>query len=195
MQNLWKMLFFLLFGLNILAGLTILMFMYFPTNPDDSSQRMIDLDEGREEVKFQISTNKADLNKLIKHYLESTAPKNEIDYEVILQDEVELYGILKVFTKDIRMKLTFDAEALPNGDLILKQNSMSIGQLRLPASYVLKFVNDHYSFPDWVSILPNDEIVYVALQKMKLKSDIKVKVNKFDLRNDDIMITIGVPTD
>lgn len=148
-----------------------------------------------EDVKFQIQTNKADLNRIINHYIEQEGLQSPIEYEVVLNDEVELYGTMKVFTQDIEMKLTFEPEALENGDVILKQKSISIGKIQLPVPYVLKFVRDQYDFPSWVNIQPNDEQVYVELQKMKLKSDIKVKVNKFDLKNNDIRFTLLVPTD
>jgi uncharacterized protein YpmS len=33
----------------------------------------------------------------------------------------------------------------------------------------------------------------VNMQQLKLKSDMKIKANKFDLKNDDIAFTILVP--
>lgn len=161
----------------------------------DETEPLKEQSTAKEDVKFEIKTNKADLNRIINHYIEQEGLKSPIEYEVMLNDEVELYGTMKVFTQDIEMKLTFEPEALENGDLILKQKSISIGKIQLPVSYVLKFVRDQYDFPSWVTIQPNDELVYVALQKMKLKSDIKVKVNKFDLKNNDIRFTLLVPTD
>lgn len=146
------------------------------------------------DVQFQVQTNKAELNKMINHYIEEEGLKSPIDYKVILQDEVELFGTMKVFTQNIEMKLTFEPESLQNGDLILKQKSISIGQIQLPVPFVLQFIQEQYDFPEWVSIHPNDELIYVSLQNMKLKSDIKVRVNKFDLRNDDILFTLMIPT-
>lgn len=150
--------------------------------------------EANRDVQFQVQTNKAELNKMINHYIEEEGLKSPIDYKVILKDEVELFGTMKVFTQNIEMKLTFEPESLENGDLILNQKSISIGQIQLPVPFVLQFIQEQYDFPEWVSIHPNDELVYVSLQNMKLKSDIKVKVNKFDLRNDDITFTLQVPT-
>ncbi|HEY2421371.1 MAG TPA: YpmS family protein, partial [Neobacillus sp.] len=87
----------------------------------------------------------------------------------------------------------FEPEALSNGDLVLKQKSISIGSLNLPVSYVMKFISDNYKIPKGVDIRPNDKLVYVNMQQLKLKSDIKIKVNKFDLKKNDIVFTLVVP--
>lgn len=191
MKNKWKKIFLLLLGINVFAVLFVLILLLVPV---ENGVEPIRDDLQNDGVQFRINANKADLNRIINHYIEEEGLKSPIDYKIVLEDEVELYGTMKVFTQDIQMKLTFEPEALQNGDLILKQKSISVGQIQLPVPYVLKFVRDQYDFPDWVNIQPNDELVYVSLQKMELKSDIKVKVNKFDLKNDDIHFTLLVPT-
>ncbi|MDQ0155103.1 YpmS family protein [Robertmurraya andreesenii] len=191
MNKKWKLLFFLLLGINILVIFLMVILINLPI--EDEAVPKSNEKAGRD-VQFKIQTNKQDLNQIINHYIEEEGFKSPIDYKVMLQDEVELLGTMKVFTQDIEMKLTFEPEALPNGDLILRQKSISVGQLPLPVSFVLKFIRDQYDFPKWVTIQPNDELIYVSLQEMKLKSDIKVRVNKFDLKNDDIQFTLLVPT-
>lgn len=144
-------------------------------------------------VPFKIQTDKQDLNQVINHYLEKEGLTGAIDYKVILNDEVELYGLIPVFSQDIQLKLTFEPQVLDNGDMVLQQKSISVGQLQLPVSYVLKFIGDKYKLPEGVTIHPNEEKIFVSLQKMKLKSDVKVKVDEFNLRNDDIRFTLLVP--
>lgn len=146
-----------------------------------------------EQVSFHVKTNKQDLNKLINYYLKEEAADSPIGYRVILGDEVELYGTLPFFSQELNMKLTFEPEALKNGDLVLKQKSMSIGSLHLPISYVLKFISENYKLPMGVDIRQNDNLIYINMQQLKLKSDIKIKANKFDLKKDDIAFTILVP--
>ncbi|MGG0716850.1 YpmS family protein [Robertmurraya massiliosenegalensis] len=191
MTDKWKKRFFLLLGLIILFVFVVLIMVNMPIKDKTLPPTA---DEQEEDVQFQIQATKSDLNKIINHYIEEEGLTSPIAYEVLLNDEVELYGTMKVFTQDIEMKLTFEPEALENGDIILKQKSISIGQIQLPVSYVLKFIRDQYDFPEWVNIHPNDELIYVSLQRMKLKSDVKVRVNKFDLVNDDIQFSLLVPT-
>jgi uncharacterized protein YpmS len=108
---------------------------------------------------------------------------------------VELMGSVPVFTSNLDFKLDFEPKALENGDILLKQKSISVGQLNLPVSYVLKVIRDSYNFPEWVKIQPTDELIYVSLQDMKLKSDIKVRANEFNLKEDNISFRLLVPVD
>jgi uncharacterized protein YpmS len=144
------------------------------------------------DVRFTIQTNKQDLNRLINHYLKEEY-SGSLDYEVLLTDEVELYGNIPVFSENVEMKLTFEPVALENGDLELQQKAISIGKLTLPVPLVLKFIQSSYPIPDWVTIQPDEEKVYMELQNMKLKSDLKVRVHEFDLKNNDIEFSLQVP--
>ncbi|WP_174732962.1 YpmS family protein [Mesobacillus harenae] len=190
MKKHWKMAFFILMGLNITIVLYILINLFLPIEggtPDVADRGT------NEDVGFLVTSNKSDLNKVINHYLDEEIKSGQINYDVILDHEVDLYGTLAVFGQDLQMKLSFEPQALENGDLLLKQKSMSIGRLQLPASQVMKIVRDRYALPDWVIIQPKEETVYVSLQNMELKSDIKVRANEFDLKSDNISFTLYVP--
>ncbi|MBU8878939.1 YpmS family protein [Bacillus sp. FJAT-29790] len=186
----WKKLFFLLLGINVLIVLLLLILVKLPAADGEYISRHLKSDDY---VPFQIQTNKQDLNQVINHYIEMEGLAGAINYYVILNEEVELYGSIPVFSQDIQMKLTFEPKALENGDIVLQQKTISVGKLQLPVDYVLKFIADRYKLPEWVSIQPNEESIYVSLQKMKLKSDIHVKVDEFNLKNDDIRFTLLVP--
>lgn len=190
MKNKWKTGFLLLVGLNLLSALILLLLILIPSTDEENIQLK---EPSSDNVAFQVQTNKNDLNRLINHYLEKEADGSPIEYQVHLRDEVELYGVMPFFSQQLNMKLTFEPEALENGDLVLKQKSISIGSLDLPVSYVLKFISENYKLPEGVVIRPNDKQVYVNMQQLKLKSDFKIKANRFDLKNDDIEFTIQVP--
>lgn len=190
-MNKWKTLFFILFSFNLAIIVIIGLFIFLPA--DSQKKENIEIDEAEQEIVFPIKTSKSDLNKVINHYLEKE--KSPIHYQVVLRDQVELYGTVKVFTQDVEMKVFFEPEALENGDLLLKNPSISIGRLQLPVPYVLKFVRDQYDIPEWVNIIPDEEYVYVSLHEMNLKNDLKVRVNKFDLRNDDLRFSLVIPMD
>lgn len=176
--------------INVAVIIVLYVYITLPVEDSEINKK----EERTENVPFQIQTNKHDLNQVIIHYVEEQQTNSPFDYQVSLDDYVNFSGTLSVFNQDIEMKVTFEPKALKNGDLILQQRSMAIGRLQLPASYVLKFVDERYQFPEWVDIQPNDETVYLNLQNMKLKSELKVKVNEFDLKNDRILFTLLVPT-
>ncbi|MCM3682397.1 YpmS family protein [Mesobacillus subterraneus] len=193
MKNRWKIGFFILLGIIVAAILFLWILAVSPAEESkiEPAKKSADSDD----VAFQVSTNKRDLNRVINHYIEEEGKKSSIDYQVLLTDEVELYGTLPLFSQELELRLTFEPQALKNGDLILNQREISVGKLRLPVSTVLKFVSDSYDLPEAVNIQPEEERVYVSMQRLKLKSDIKVRVNEFDLKKDNIKITLLVPAD
>ncbi|MGG5253917.1 YpmS family protein [Neobacillus sp. SM06] len=191
MKNKWKKGFFLILGIDLLIVL-ILLFLVIAPGTNNRENQLSKKPNG-ENVSFYIQSNKEDLNKLINYYLKKQAANTPIDYQIKLADEVELYGTLPFFSEQLNMKLTFEPEALKNGDLILKQKSISIGNLQLPAAYVLQFISENYKLPQGVEIRPNDKLIYMNMDQFKLKSNAKVKVNKFDLKKNDIAFTLLVP--
>jgi len=192
MKNRWKLAFFILLGFVGVFILTLLILAGTPVEQPETEQNNAEVTKDQH-VSFLVRTNKADLNKLINHYLEEEGFTGPMEYQVFVKDNVELYGTFPVFGQNLEMLLTFEPQALENGDLLLKQKSISIGSLNLPVAYVMKVIQQNYKLPNWVEIQPNNESVYVSLQEMELKSDIKVRANSFDLQRDDISFTLWVP--
>jgi uncharacterized protein YpmS len=190
MKNKWKIGFLLLLGINLLIAIVMLSLVMFPSVGPQTSK--VESPRG-EHVSFYVKSNKNDLNKLINHYIKEEAADSPIDYRVLLGEEVELYGTLPFFSDELNMKLTFEPKALGNGDLVLQQKSMTIGRLHLPISYVLNFIGKNYKIPKGVDIRPKDQLIYIHMQQLKQKSDIKIKADQFDLKKDDIAFTILVP--
>lgn len=192
MKNKWKKGFLVLLGLNLLF---VVILIWLVLNPAPSPEKNRLNPSKGQTVSFHVKSNKNDLNMLINHYLKEETADSPIAYRVILGNEVELYGTLPLFSQKVNLKLTFEPEALNNGDLVLKQKSISIGSLHLPVSYVMKFISESYKIPKGVDIRPDDKQIYVHMQQLNLKSDIRIKVNKFNLKKDDIAFTILVPVD
>ncbi|RFU66061.1 YpmS family protein [Peribacillus glennii] len=189
-QKKWKYLFFALLAINLLA---FIMVFFLAVQPVED-EKLRPGKSRNEDIQFQVDTNKKDLNRLINQYLAKEGFSGPIHYEVFLADDVQLFGTLPVFGQNVEMKMTFEPKALNNGNLELRQTSVSVGQMNLPVSYVLSFVKERYKTPDWVSIRPADEMIYVSLQNMELKSDIRVKAKTFDLKRDDISFMLTVPS-
>jgi uncharacterized protein YpmS len=188
-KNKWKIGFFLLLGLIFI----IIIFLFAMIKAPITDEKLVHEENNANFVSFHVASNKKDLNLLINEYLRKEVGEGPVDYQVVLDKEVELYGTIPFFSEELDMKLTFEPEALDNGDLVLKQKSIKIGKINLPVSYVLDFIRKNYKLPNGVTIQPNEERIYVAMGKIKLKSDTKIKVNEFDLVNDQISFTLLVP--
>jgi uncharacterized protein YpmS len=192
-QKKWKVLFFTLLGINLgLIGLFLILI-----TASSSETKIPQEDEGKGEnvVPFSVQTNKSDLNQIIDHYMKELSQKGPVNYQVNLEDEVQVYGQIKVFTQDLELMLTLEPEALKNGNLLLTPNHISIGKLSLPVEFVLKFMKAQYHIPEWITIQPNEGNIYVSLQELRLKNNLRVKADRFDLKNDDIRFTLFVPVD
>lgn len=171
--------------------LFLLLFVVLIKSPSPNV-KLPDTNSLQRDVNFNMKTNKQDLTRLINHYLKEKY-SGSINYKVLLTNEVEFYGEIPIFNENVEMKLTFEAKALENGDLELKQKKLTIGKWRLPVQLVLKFIQTRYTLPEWVIVQPNEEKVYIELQKMKTKNDLKVSAVKFDLISDDIEFSLHVP--
>jgi uncharacterized protein YpmS len=190
MKNKWKLGFFVLLGIDLLIVIIIMFLVLTPANKQDLSNKK---EYAGDYVPFHVQSNKEDLNKLINYYLNKEAGNTPVNYEVRLGNDVELAGKIPVFSEELDMKLTFEPEALKNGDIILKQKKISLGRLNLPVPYVLKLIEDNYNLPSGVEIQPNQNIVYLDMQKFNFKDNTKVKIDQFDLKQDKIFFTILVP--
>jgi uncharacterized protein YpmS len=190
MKNKWKLGFLILLGIDLLVVVILFILLQVPASETEMPKVKA---SDAEYVPLLVQSNKKDLNKLINHYLKKEAADSPVDYMVHLGDEVELYGTIPFFSQQLNTKLTFEPEALTNGDLVLKQRSISIGSMHLPVAYVLKIIRDNYKLPPGFEIKPNNKLVYIHMQNIKLNSGIKVKANKFDLKKDNIAITLLVP--
>ncbi|GIN40385.1 YpmS family protein [Heyndrickxia oleronia] len=184
----WKIAFFSLLVLNILI---VGLLSYFIFSPGVNEIPKYNVKESNK-INLKVKSNKKDLTNLINHYIQKENLNGPIDYSVNLDNEVELFGTMQIFSEDVQLKMTFEPVALKNGDLLLKQKSILIGDLNLPVSYVLKIIQKSYKLPEWVTIVPNEEVIYVGLHDLKV-NNMTVRANTFDLENDDIEFSLQVP--
>jgi uncharacterized protein YpmS len=68
-----------------------------------------------------------------------------------------------------------------------------LGLLQLPEKKILQYVKKELKIPEWVEIDPKNQQIYIGVTQMEVKSNFKVKVQSFDLKNDHITFRIKVP--
>jgi uncharacterized protein YpmS len=191
LKNKWK---FGFFSLLLLIFATIIAIAFLFVKPKEDLVVPENIPMGKENAKFEVKTSKKDLNKLIEYYKEKEF-KSKMDYKVFMDKDVVLKGGIPVFTQELPFEMHFEPRSLENGDLILKQKSISLGAVSLPVSYIMKFIRDAYDLPNWITIQPDQELIYVSVTSIQLKSNLKVRVNRFNLPKDDINFTLFVPTE
>ncbi|EAD5704289.1 YpmS family protein [Listeria innocua] len=189
-RNYWKWICLTLISLLILlvGWLYVTVFVLSPQEEPTPS-----LISNKSNIEFQTSTTKSDLNQLISSYIEEFSKEQDIGYKVFVANNVNFTAEAKIFGEPVELRLKFSPKVVDNGNIELSLTDMSVGALPLPVSYVMNYVNKNYKFPEWVTVLPKKEKIYLSLDKLKLKGDTKVRADTLNLKKDDISFTLLVP--
>ncbi|WP_099362837.1 YpmS family protein [Fredinandcohnia onubensis] len=190
-KNKWKFLFLTLLAVNLVCVLIFFGLLFAPNKEVAPKENVVSSND----VNLSVETNKEDLTRVINNFLKKEAKDNPLNYKVLLTERVMLLGTITVFGKEIDMVMTFKPEVIENGDLLLQQEAFTVGQVSLPVSFVLRYINDYYNLPEWVQIDSKKQDIYVYLSEMKMKSDMKVAVETFNLSKDELRFKLQVPID
>ncbi|WP_404403387.1 YpmS family protein [Jeotgalibacillus malaysiensis] len=190
MSNIWKVMFFTLLAV-ILIGTAIIGYLLLrPVEGEQANASPGTPPESRAE--FEVITNREDLTIVANRFIEEELG-GSIDYSVLFDDRVKLNGEIPIFSTSIDFQMSFEANALENGNLLLTQESLSLGAIDLPVSSVLKFIDDSYEFPEWVVMEPQNQQIVVQVTEIDVAQGLNVKTNQFNLEEDEISFSIYVP--
>ncbi|MBC1806989.1 DUF2140 family protein [Listeria marthii] len=189
-RNYWKWICITLITLLLLSAGWVYVAVFKLSPQEEPTPTLI---SNKSTVEFQTSTTKADLNQLISSYIEDFSKDQEIGYKVFVADNVNFTAEAKIFGEPVELHLKFSPKVVDNGNVELTLKDMSAGALPLPVSYVMNYVNKNFKFPDWVTIIPKKEKIYLSLDKLKLQGDTKVRADTLNLKKDDISFTLLVP--
>ncbi|GAA0605976.1 YpmS family protein [Virgibacillus siamensis] len=190
-KNRWKRLFYMLFGLNLLIVIAIIALIFWPVSDTEDSYPNKKITQQSSE--FIVRTTKQNLNELVNAYINKLLEGSNHHYKVSLKDDVHLQGELPVFSTSVPLSVHLEPIVQENGDVILKQKSISIGLLELPNQKIMEYMKKYLPMPKWVTINPEDEEIYVAVTNMKIKSNFHVGVEHIDLEANNLAFKIKVP--
>lgn len=190
-KNKWKQFFFWLLGLNVLVVLAILILIFWPVSetetPGGSEENTMQSSE------FTVRTSKQNVNELVNAYIEKLLEDTSHEYSVSLEENVELRGELPVFSSTVPVSVYLEPVVQDNGDIILKQESISLGQLALPNQKIMEYLKKYLPMPNWVTVDPANEEIYVAVTDMQIRSNLNVSVESFDLETNNLAFNIEIP--
>lgn len=188
----WKKRFFILVLTNVIILFILAIYLYSPIPKKDleiASKQY----EAENSSTFIVRTTKQNVNNLVNAYLDKLLAKTGHEYSIHLDEDVQLFGELPLFSSTVPLLIHFEPIVQDNGDLVLKQKSISVGQLQLPNRKIMQYVEKYLPTPEWVIINPRDEEVYVKVTEMDIKSNFKVAVEQFDVEANNISFNIEVP--
>ncbi len=189
--NGWKWAFLIL--LSIVIG-TIFWF-FTQMTPVIIGEPNLETKTSTDEVMFQVSTKKDDINQLVASYLkDEKIVKGPVNYQFKLEEQAQLVGTFQLFGKDVQFQLSLEPFVMENGNLQFKATGLSIGKLNLPITFALNQIESQLNIPDWVAIDSKQETLVFNLNEFTLDSGIHFSVDKIDLAENDIRINVYVPT-
>src|SRR5699024_9508284 len=158
--------------------------------------RKTELDKVSQEYKsensseFIVRTTKQNETKLVNAYIYKLLANYEDDYTKNLEEDVQLLEVLPIISTSVLVLVHFDPVVQDNGDIVLEQKSISVGNLKLTNKKIMQYLKKYLPVPEWVIIQPDKESVYVKVSEMNIKSNFEVGVQRFDL--DDNVIAFRI---
>src|SRR5690625_4153173 len=125
MKFTWKSLFLLTLSLNIFIIFMLVLFIFWPVQEVKRPKSGHYSPESQSE--FVIHTTKENLNELINAYIDKMLAQSNHKYHVSLEEDVHLSGDIPVFSTTVPLSIHLEPEVQDNGDLVLRQKSISIG--------------------------------------------------------------------
>ncbi|MBC5635552.1 YpmS family protein [Ornithinibacillus sp. BX22] len=190
-KNLWKSSFIALLLLNFSVLVIIALLIFWPV--ERSKVPAGEHQTTQNSSEFIIRTTKKNLNELINAYMYEYMKDSKHKYSVSLEEDVQLVGELPVFSTTVPLSIRLEPFVQDNGDVVLKQKSISLGLLELPNKKVMEYMSKYLPMPNWVTINPDDEEIYVAVTQMDIKSNFHVSVEQMDLEANNLSFKLKVP--
>ncbi|WP_156290149.1 YpmS family protein [Oceanobacillus salinisoli] len=190
-HNKWKRLFYSLLGFNIFIFAILAALIFWPVSENKISP--VPEPNTQDSSEFVVRTTKQNLNELINAYIDQLLVDSKHRYYIFLEDDVHLMGELPVFSTTVPLSVHLEPLVQDNGDIILKQRSISIGLLELPNQKIMEYMDKYLNMPEWVTINPLEEEIYVAVTEMEMKSNFTVSVEHIDLEANNLAFRIKIP--
>jgi len=188
----WRKRFITLCIINVIVIVALFMYLYSPIPEKDLQLATKDYSK-ENSSEFYIRTTKQNLNNLVNAYLDKLLLGTNHHYSVNLDEDVQLFGELPIFSTTVPLLINLEPIVQENGDIALKQKSISVGSLQLPNRKIMQYIDKYLPMPEWVIVNPKEEEIYVKVTEMDIKSNFKVKVEQFDLEANNISFKINVP--
>ena len=93
----------------------------------------------------------------------------------------------------VKFALNFVPEKTSQGNVILHAKSLSVGQLKLPMSYIMSYIKKNYTLPDWVSLNQKKRTILLDLNKYSQKKAINYHVNEINMDQGQFRIGLTIP--
>ncbi|WP_172189624.1 YpmS family protein [Lentilactobacillus kribbianus] len=124
--------------------------------------------------------NKKQINALSDYYLNKQQAGETNQYHFKIEDQAIVYGTVTVLGSPVNYSLFLTPNVESNGNVTLKATKLSVGKLRLPISVVMALVQKSYKLPDWVTMNPAKNEIYLDINHIN-NDGINYRAKKMDM--------------
>lgn len=124
--------------------------------------------------------NKKQINALSDYYLNKQQAGETNQYHFKIEDQAIVYGTVTVLGSPVNYSLFLTPNVESNGNVTLKATKLSVGKLRLPISVVMALVQKNYKLPDWVTMNPAKNEIYLDINHIN-NDGINYRAKKIDM--------------
>jgi uncharacterized protein YpmS len=187
----WKRAFFILVGFTLITSATVACsILYLVFSPPPIEPEKVDSGPGLESF-FTLSTTKSAMNKWINEELSKREKKfDNIHYEVILNEYINLQGNLIIFNREVPFQMVFEPFVNEEQGLTLREREIRLGKLQLPGDVVLALIGEQINFPKWVKVVPSRHEIIVNVKEIELEKGMQLSITEFDLENDQLQFNL-----
>lgn len=185
-MNKWKVAFLLLAGIVVFACVYVFVMATSPVEQETTP----------EPAEFEgnvvtLVTTVNEFEAISTQYLKNQLTKSPVPVEIEMNESIRLNSTLTVFGVDVPISMDFEP-IVEEGNIRLKQTEVNVGKLNIPPRSVLKLMKDSVDFPNLITILPNDEEIYVDLSRVNIANGTRVRAKEIDMPNDRIVLELVI---
>lgn len=189
-MNGWKVSFFVLAGLVAAAFAAVIILI--GSSAESVPLPEMEVSDSSDHI-LTVRATKEDFEGIANTFIRKAVNGEALPVTMKVEDDVVLFSEMTVFSFTLPVIMHFDPIVREDGNLILKQSSMEIGQLNIPPETVLKLLRDSVKLPPWMIVRPKEEELFIDLSAIPLSGDLQVKAKTFNLADDDIILEIIIP--
>lgn len=140
-----------------------------------------------------VKLTSSQLQNLLNYAVKKAVSKQSISYRFVVGDNVTLVGTTKILGTAVSFSLRTKPQVTKNGNLQLKAESVGVGSLSVPVSYILNYVKNNYQLPAGISIDTSTKSIVLNLKKLTQSTMITLQAQKIDATKHLYYFKVGVP--
>lgn len=187
--NIWKWAFLTLAAILIGTGIWFVQQLQ-PVRYGEVNETPVNTEDV---MTFSVAAQKEEVTQLMNQYIDEEVTGSNVNYEVLLDENFQLAGSFEVFGFEVPFNLYMDPFVTDNGNIQLKADQLSLGQLNLPISFVMNQLGNQLSIPEWVVIDGETETITLNLNDFQLDSGIFFSAERIDLVENELLVNVHIP--